>query len=407
MALLSPLSQVDRAFNDTLILKAQGYAFDDLADMYGVPRISYIHEKYWRKALQHVAFGPRGAPGSTFAFLREALRGFDKTYQVDVDPSNATKHRITWVAGGPGAGFLFSDLYRFWEIKGEIFFSNGKTAAGAAPWAYIELSKYPGPHWRACDWSQDSSLIAGLPTQFDAVRLPFTCKAYGAIYKVFIENVLEVAPPTYMQVDFNWEIQYQNANPGPFLNWYPSTVDHVGDLEAQTVPYTGKFPLTWAPTPESQWVVEYPTTLNRLDFFGDRDASALPARGGNYVATLLINGAPTAMTATLGAAATHAFVNINVPTVVGDVLSIQISSGAGVNQPLIRPTIQVHGARPVGQPYGGQLLNTAADAGNQTTGPFPLYLNDSGVASWNYTLGLLLAAGVVPEVVAFNFDTPW
>lgn len=410
MALLNPLSQAQQAFNDTLIRKAEGEMFDMVAELYGVPRLDYIDAKYWRKALQHVALGPRGALGSTFAFVREALRAQDTVYQVNVDPDPAKKHRIYWVAGGLAAGFTFQDLYRFWEIEGEVYCSTGwkGTSPGAAPWAYLELSKYRGPYWAPCDWSADSTLIAGVPTQQAATRLPFTCKSGNATYKLFIEgDILLVAPPTYIQVDYGWAIQYANANPVPLVDWFPTTINHVGELEAATIPYTGLFPVMFGVTPKSEWVVQEDATLKRLDVFANQDDPGLPARGGSYTVTILLNGAATGLSAVLGAADKHVFDLGSVVVAPGDKLAIQVTSGAGVNQPLLHPRFQVHGERLVGQPVGGEVLLDATQAGDQTAGPYPLYLNDAGLAGWKYTLELLLAAGVVPEVYAFNFDHPW
>jgi hypothetical protein len=410
MALFNPLSQVQQAFNDTLIRKAEGEAFDSLAEMYGVPRLDYIEVKYWRKALQHVALGPRGSLGATFAFVREALRKQDKAYQVNVDPDPAKKNRIYWVAGGPAAGFTFKDLYRFWEIDGEVYFSTGwkGTSPGAAPWAYLEMSKYRGPYWTACDWSKDTTLIAGVPTQRAATRLPFTCKSGNAMYKLYIEaDTFTVAPPMYIQIDYGWAMQYANANPVPLVDWFPSTIQHVGDLEGAVIPYSGLFPVTFGIPSQSEWVVDETATLKRLDVFADQGEPGFPARGGNYVVTLMLNGVATALTATLGAAATSAFGAGNIATAPGDKLALKVTSGAGVNKSLIRPRFQVHGERLGGQPIGGEVLPDATAQGDQTNGPYPWYLNDAGVAGWKQTLEVLLAAGVVPEVYAFTFSYPW
>jgi hypothetical protein len=410
MALLNPVSQVDQAFNDTLIRKAEDSAFDSLAEMYGVPRVEPFKIKYWRKGLQHVALGPRGAPGSTFGFVREVLREWDKSYQIQIQKGAGLDQRITWVAGGPLAGFEFKDLFRFWEIDGKVYLSNGKTAAGASPWAWIELSPFSGAHWNSCSWSLDLTLVTGIPVNKTAIRLPFTCKAYGAQYKLYVDVPEALAPATFLQYDYAWAIQYENTAPIPALApqyWYPSTVEHLGDVEALQFPYTGYFPVTADPLDQSKWTVDQGATLSRIDFFSDLDGAPAPARGGNYVATLRVNNAPTALTVTLGAAATHAFTNANVAVSAGDVLSIQIASAAGTAAPLVGPRIQVHATRPVGQPIGGQLLNDAAVSGDQTAGPHPLYLSGSTFESLRVTLELLLAAGVIPEVIPFDFKQPW
>ena len=408
MSMQNPLSQVDQAFADTLIHKAEGDAFDQLAQMYGVPRIPSIPVKYWRKALQHVALGPRGAHGSTFGFVREALRGHDVVFSVQRDSGATTKHRIYWVSGGPAAGFTRKDLHRFWEIDGAVYLSTSwKGAEPGAPWAYIELTPYAGYAWRACDWSHTTNIVPGFPVTITARRLAFTYRAYGARYKLYIEGVQFSAPPTYMQDAYGWQVLYANAAPAAGSTWFPTRDDKIGAWEGLAVPSTGLLPVSAVVQPAMcSWQARESLTLTRFDVEADADDSA-PARGGGYTVTLQVNGVDTALSVTLGAADTAGFSVGAVAVTLGDSLAVKVTAGGGVTQPLKHLAAQTRGNRPGGQPLGGALLPDAAAKGDQVDGPFPLYLIDDALADWTATLDVLVAAGVIPEAHSWTFENPW
>lgn len=413
----NPWSGADQAMADTLIRKATGLQFDQLAATLGAPRLSSVPQKYWRKALQHVAYGPRGAPGSTFAFLREALRQHDVAYTVSVDPAPLTQNQIAWVAGGPVAGFTHADLFRLWDINGVVYLSMGFGAApGAPPWPSIYLVPYRGPHWRACDWSTDSTLIAGVATNRTAYRLPFTLKAVGATYKVFLDSTISIqpAPPTYIQETFDFAVAGLTSMQAVPTTFYPFRADQAEKLSGAV---NGGTPNSALPTSNFQmFLLSEAITLKRIDFYADADPGvAAPNRGGDYIATLMesVGGglfAPTALTVTLGDVDTHAFAVGAVPLAKGKLICIKVERGSPVVPfaPLQFPRIQVSGDRPALQPEGGFVLGGAQEVpGLGGVSPYPIYLNDPKQLDWTRAIDLLLAAGVFADVQYHDFNYPY
>jgi len=419
----SPWSGTEQALADTLINKSQGNVFDQLVRTLGVPRIANIPRSAWRKAARHVAFGPRGAPGSTFAFLREALRPHDVSFSVTVNPVPLELNRITWVAGGPAVGFTQKDLHRFWEIDGIVYVSIGFGAApGAAPWTYINLTPYRGQHWRGCDWATDPTLLVGVPTGKTAVRLPFALKSHGATYTVYIDDDISIqpAPPTYVQNYFDWAVDGQNAPLVGIPGFYPYRA-----LDAQAMTAGGVIPGSVNPTNSfQQYLLMEDTSFTQLDFYADADPGmAAPARGGDYRATLKMSlnsegvYAPTALTAVLGAVDTHAVGVGLVPLFKGMYIAVRVESvfPGPPTLPVKFPRIQVTSDRPVLQPVGGYVLNGAQEVaglpgpnpGDPVASPYPLYLFDAEQKEWSAFLELLLAAGVRASVRYHDFDHPY
>jgi hypothetical protein len=89
--MLEPFSQIEIAFRDTLITKAEGVYLDRLGAMYGFPRLGVFDRKYYRRALREVVFGRRGTYRTLFRVLENLFDQYSErrsVYNVTLDPAN-------------------------------------------------------------------------------------------------------------------------------------------------------------------------------------------------------------------------------------------------------------------------------------------------------------------------------
>lgn len=166
MALLDGRSQADKAFDDTLVRKAEGVLFDELVDMYGVPRVSWVHERYWRNAARNAIFAKRDSLGSLFGVVREGLRGLDEPRAVKVDPAQGTNKLYR----NGGSLFAPDDLFRLWEVDGVVYFSTGWNQTGGTACLFkvvIDVSGWD-PSW--VDGRVDIKITNGFGTVLAFVR---------------------------------------------------------------------------------------------------------------------------------------------------------------------------------------------------------------------------------------------
>lgn len=396
------LSQADKALFDTLITRAQGAPFDWLAQMSGVPRLGSIPQKHWRKALRHVLYGQRGSVGNTYAFLREALRGFDKTYVVNLDKTAAQfVNKVIWVAGGPGGGFRKDDLFRLWEVDGKVYFSDATDdPAGNEPWAFIRFCPVGTPYWRRCQWFLDYPDEPN-PFQRTVTKLPFVYREYDGKYELFVSDDVDPVPGSYLQELYLWGATVGTVDAAGWSSWPCIGAGNNYDLNG------GYAPTAVAPGTPVAWAAPEDMTLRYLR--AEADYGAVPARGGAHAVTLQKNGADTALTCSLGAAANSASDLANsVAVSKGDLLRIKVVSDNNVTTGLRSPRFAVSEDRPSQEPFGGQLLPSAATAGNPSgAGPYPIYLSDDTLESWASRVRLLLAAGVQGQAKLAKFKAPW
>lgn len=100
--MITHISKLDDARNDTLITKATGDALNRLSSFYGFERPEYIKDENWQSALKTSVFGARGTLGILFDFLFRVFKEFSDfttyemfcaatdliTYTGDVNPAN-------------------------------------------------------------------------------------------------------------------------------------------------------------------------------------------------------------------------------------------------------------------------------------------------------------------------------
>lgn len=177
-----PFCQAEEAFRDTLITKAEGFAFDKVAALYGLPRIQVIQRPYWRALVHAAAYGPRDRLGTVWA-AAEAI--FDQwadpllTFPVSLDPGTPQVITAagTWTCAHVGRFVRVGDLGIYWSTGFSGF--------------DLELSPVSTALWRGASWASAASV--------DAKILPFWVKDYGAIVEILIDAELFSAPPTYLQ----------------------------------------------------------------------------------------------------------------------------------------------------------------------------------------------------------------
>jgi len=119
--MLQPFSQIDQAFRDTLITKAEGSSFSTLSKLHGFPYPQGYNVRSWRLALRALAYGPRGTLGCTHAALEGVFDHLHERFQVSLDPN--FPQRVTFVshlnpAVGEAAltGFLCRHVQRLVRI---------------------------------------------------------------------------------------------------------------------------------------------------------------------------------------------------------------------------------------------------------------------------------------------------
>ena len=114
-----PYSQLEQAFRDTQVHRAEGYALRDLSRLVGVPQPSsaICTEAAWQDALQQAAYAPRAVPGTINAFAEALLQARAEAFVCSINPAAPTT--LTWVSGG-GGGFTLDHVRRLVRIDSTL-----------------------------------------------------------------------------------------------------------------------------------------------------------------------------------------------------------------------------------------------------------------------------------------------
>lgn len=394
MSMLSPLPATEVAFRDTLVQKAQGAALDDLLRMYRLPRPGVLAIDSWRAAVKAVLFGPRGTRGNMHAFLEAALSQFGTTYHCSVTPVNP--QRLTWINGGTDGGFTAAHVNRLFRVDysrgSAIFRSQGPTFnAGPAVLGYVDLCPVRTGYWDAASFPEVEDVSVTL--------LPFVWSDTDAQFFLWAD-MNNIVPPTYIQPSVRWAASSILALPPASSYPYPGDAyDHPEWHHAA--------PLIDFST--SGYIVTAETAGTWRNLIVNADTDGIPARGDSYTITLQKKVAGvyvnTLLTCSLGAALKTASDMVNsVALVEGDDVVLKVTPGAAATAPMVWPRAAVYIDKPIGQPTGGEVLDTAWVDGNQATGPWPLYLGDTLDAELVSILYQLLAAGVILRGYPAVFD---
>jgi len=191
--MLDSLSQTAKAFRDTTVSRSTGEWFRSNCRNLGLPQpVGEIEEQYWREGVRVMAFGARGVPGTTLAFLEEVLAKWDTT--VTVTTAAVNPQRITAVTPT-----FATDLVGRWVRMGNTGLLHYITAVDGAG-AYIDVLSFGTSYWDGADFG-DAATTAKL--------LPFVLaeRGGGPDQGVGEPGLVEVTvfasaigiPPTYMQ----------------------------------------------------------------------------------------------------------------------------------------------------------------------------------------------------------------
>ena len=395
MSMISPLPFTEQALRDTMIHRARGTALASLGQLYHMPKATILDEEPWREAMRAAVFGPRGTRGNLHGFLEAALAQFNTNYHCSIAPANP--QRITWTSGGSDGGFTAVQVNRLFRVV----YSRGSFLcksigpdfnAGPAVLGYLELCPISTGYWTAPNFTDVENISVDM--------LPFVWDDTGAVFYLWADMEQSI-PPTYMQPQVRWAATQVLG--WPALDYFP----YPADAEDRTE-WT-ELPANLLDSPLVSYTVTAETAGTWRNLIVNADIDTVPARGDSFVIRLQkkvvgvwVN---TTLTCTLGAAATNTSDLVNsVVLAEGDEVLLRVTSGAAVTQPMLWPRMSVHIDRPGTQPNGGFVPENAWVNGDQTNGPWPIYLGMALDATFSQVLWSLLAAGVVldGQVAAFN-----
>jgi hypothetical protein len=258
--MLHPISRLEELRRDVVIRRAEGDAFDELAGIYGVARPVDYQIVGWREGLVAVAYGPRGTPGATFAFLLGALRQLETRIEVTTAAGQPT--RLT--AATPGS-FTQEHIGRLvqldpqdpWEQfpTGQIYRIEGPADIATSGGDWVELTPLATTMWdkpELPDGSWLARILAFCVREPTPGPLWFADPAYpygsspGDACKVFVCAFSDVVftPATYWQSDgaarpvgqpYGGQIQDDYFEPGDPLGAGPHPPYLIGDTTLANV----------------------------------------------------------------------------------------------------------------------------------------------------------------------------
>ncbi len=160
-------SQLEEAWRDTLVHRAEGSAFDDLSRLYGIPRpTAEIPEYNWRGVLSQLAYGRRGTFQDTYVALQKAFAFLNEKL-----PGTVTLNPWGMILSGPT--WENRHLNRLISVGGRIFFTKAIFES-----VKMELAPISTLYWEGsvlADTEENDALAA--VTEFEV--LPFVIHERG------------------------------------------------------------------------------------------------------------------------------------------------------------------------------------------------------------------------------------
>lgn len=216
--MITHISKLDEARNDTLITKAKGQALTRLSSFYGFDRPQYIKEENWRLALEAVVFGARGTLGILFDFVNKVFKEFSDftTYEM----SSLAVNTITYTGDVDER-----------NLEGRLCRINGKTHYIAS----IVNTAGDTTTFRVAN--VDTSYFKAMPNlvgeTFNVSILPYVIEEYGGEVRLIVDAGLFDIPSHFLK-------NYADTVPagGYILDYFSSeTENRFGDQVA------GKYPV--------------------------------------------------------------------------------------------------------------------------------------------------------------------
>lgn len=363
--LLVPLSDSAQAFRDTLLHKAAGSRLTELSRLYGMPFVG-PWEDSWRGALKAAAMGPRGTLGCTWDYLEKALSHLHVTYDVRVSglsPYSAVAvgsqalPAVTLI-GRIGRLAYDGNLYR---IEGITDKDGGTNLAG------LNFVQVGTTYWKAApDFAELGS---------DIVDTTITMMSYCFREPTWGDTLVQAGGENVWWLQ---DIYQVGQAPGA------GTVEICLYNDAADVPATYLVDEV-TETVTVSFVDSNPDTITRAsgDFtalFSDGDPLTVTGSANNDTPGTASSGGPGAYTIT---------------SVTATTITLAPSVTLTVEGP-VEVTLSSTKARTSGQPHGGQVQTDEFEPGDQSLGPYPVYL--TGPLGFGGevkdVLDLLLAAGI-------------
>lgn len=412
MATPTPLSQIDRARRATLIRYAEGADLSRASEFWGIPKPAAWPAASWRQALRAVALGARGTDANVGAFLRGVFKYLEEDVTVTLDPANP--QRITATAGA--GTFTQASVLRWVEINGVIYKTVGPADVSATgSGAYVELAAHSSARHAAADWSTLSSSTTATAT---FLAYTYVCptpgpdvpasngKACHVIVTLF-DDAATTTPPTYIQPECNWLLYDARSaafNLGATVTGGTSgatakirrIIDNTSTGALQLGDITG------GPFQDNETITDdggtpgsatsNGTVGNWLQLYDNESgtfAVGETVTGGTSGAEGVVTGLQDdGSSGILVLAGTGAVFEDN-EGLTGD--GTGAADADGDTDTLERPTAQ---------PDGGHVQDDEFEEGDQTNGPYPIYMTGSTIApAIKSTLEILLAAGCHPEII--------
>lgn len=208
-----PLSRIEQAQRETLLHKAEGVAFDELAAFYELARPVTFEREHWRAGLRAVVFGSRGTASVTHAWLEAVLASLPAlSVAVSLDPAHP--QRVTAAAGTPFLAKHTSRLVRVVSptFGSRLYWSTGPDFSVPGASDRLELCRLRTARWAAADWSTLAAVENATATVLPFVYIESTPgpidqdNIWGGTFtgapcllKVFLDDELFYVPPTYLQ----------------------------------------------------------------------------------------------------------------------------------------------------------------------------------------------------------------
>ena len=162
--MIEPLCQTAKAFRDTTISRSTGSEFRRVTNLYGLPFTDEVPEDDWRSAAKVMAFGPRGTPGATLAFVEALTASWGVDIAVDITAANPT--RLTAASGTPWTNAHIGRWVRMADtdkIHLVVSLGGGGTS--------VELASIGTTQWSAANFTATAATTATI--------LPFTIAERG------------------------------------------------------------------------------------------------------------------------------------------------------------------------------------------------------------------------------------